>query len=354
VRPIGGTRIVETLARVEAERTFVTPPRKPESQATGGHEKEVEQEEEPCPPPPSEQLPPPPPLPPGSTADSCFTDGPAQPHHEQLLLLTDLLRVLVVHRERLVSRQEPLGYGTVWWTGHVDEGEEEEVRRRREDQQLSRYGERPTEALRVAEEERRKGIATQALQQTLDSVAMLRARSDLLTHRLPLIDSHEDSALRKLSEVIAATPLAGGLDLHPSALGVATGPWYTSSSLDPQALSMQMRQVEQIGDVASAVETRHHHLTVLGVPPLRSLPSANAKPNARLMHDGGAFPELSRWSFAGLHSTPPQPMPQPCPPPHRARPQSPPPIPSIPWEPPLDEGVPEYHRRQPDTKRCES
>ena len=222
-------------------------------------------------------------------------------------LVAALLRVLVEHRAAALRSGEPRGYGTPWWDHEplrvadddeivlaggqwTAEAPEEgsllhEVEARRRERlialealhaaEMAAYGPRPTAEARAAEATRRQGITLNTTRQTLEAIGLLRARSDLLVHRLPLLksdDEEDGKAVARLAAVIRQTPVHGTIDtlgLLPTpllGLGVPTaggaggdgdrrlGPWEganpfglgsgLSRAANPPLLAVALEQVQ--------------------------------------------------------------------------------------------------------------
>jgi len=170
---------------------------------------------------------------------------------EAVPLIEDLLRCLSKHRETHVAR--------------------EVARSRVLRPQLE--GVAHTE---VAREARIKALALeQAAWHTQHAVLTIRARSDLVTHRLPRIASDDATALNLLSQVIAATPVSA-LDRMPQAAGLADG-------FDPLMLSMELRKAELIE--WKRPPRRADDLPVLGVPQSSAATRPSASLDRRAAHD---------------------------------------------------------------------
>lgn len=260
-------------------------------------------------------------------------------------LVERLLRVLAQHADNLVRQDEPRGYGTKWWTGEklavaaddeevllgasqlqgegfdaTDSGYCAELEARRakrlaqlddmKKRELAEYGVRPSEAERTAEAERRARVAREATFHCVEAVALLRARSDLLVHRLPLISADEDGALALLAGVIARTPIGGSLDMAPQSAGSFTGfqPFACGTPYarvaDPSMLSDAIRQVQ----VLAAAEEPPKPSRVLGVPPLpATLPNLTSDPMFRPLWDppsvGSAFEGSMRSHLSELEGS---------------------------------------------------
>ena len=226
-------------------------------------------------------------------------------------LLKELLPIFASHMDRAVRRDEPSGYGTRWWHGqparHREGAEDEEAaaerrrhetpleRRRREEKEeeeefeILKFGPAPSDEQRAREEERRRRTRTEALSHGLQAIALLRARSDLLTHRLTKIDATDVASLELLADsIVRYTPLSGTLDLDPHVVGaVPLGPHLTPSVqppgypfargtphahvANPMMLSMELRQVHKLTvEPAQAADDYH---TIPGRPLIPSRPS---------------------------------------------------------------------------------
>ena len=240
----------------------------------------------------------------------------AEPEAEPdvIALLADVLRCFATHRERLIRRGQPKDYSTRWWVDPDRRGGEEAGaggrQRRRPPGRASRRGDvdggggdgdeagredaaaaeaaaaaaheeaeratrmdyvpvegdaaarsRPTAAVRRREAHRRVRMAQEAHRHVMGAVTLLRARLDLLSYRLPLMEAREEEALALLAGVIAATPIAGEIDSLSLTAGVVTthgesaafahGTTFGHAS-DPFALSLQLRQAELLGGGSGA------------------------------------------------------------------------------------------------------
>jgi len=139
-------------------------------------------------------------------------------------LVQKLLHCLAEHRESLMAEaeRESLAVGAALASGAATT----------ETAALGRGSQRRV-ARAVA------AAADAAARHTMHALLTMRARTDLITHRLPKIGAAEGEALRLLGQVISATPIANQLDSLPQGAGLA-------SEYDPHVLSMELRRVELI------------------------------------------------------------------------------------------------------------
>ena len=231
-------------------------------------------------------------------------------------LLASLLHVLAAHRERTIAKGEPTGFRTRWWYGLARNGDEKkasdgktirEFKSKSEADNLYDHEEKlpPTRSERALAERLRKERELEGTRQVLSAVALLRARCDLLMHRLPRINSDEDDSLSLLAGVIGRTPIAGELDLLMPAAGVevpaaphGTFPFARGTPhayvADPMLLSMDLHTVQ---NMAGMNDDDQAYLSVLGQPPLPVLVPSRADPDtSRPQWEGpgnDAFPGLS-------------------------------------------------------------
>ena len=158
----------------------------------------------------------------------------------------------------------------------------------------------PTNAMRRAEEVRRAAAAAEGTRHAVQAVALLRARCDLLAHRLPHIRGEEHVAMRLLASVIAETPIAGELDALLPAAGTDVGAYPFAAGTahahvaDPALLQEALHDVHRLAHTADNHSTCGHR-TVLGAPPLPTLVPSKSKYGSR-----PRWEEEGRDAFPGL------------------------------------------------------
>lgn len=243
------------------------------------------------------------------------------PSTEVEQLVERLVRVLAQHQDNLVRRGEPRGYGTKWWRGEklavaadddevllgasmlageafeegegslVAELEAARVKRARElerryERERSEYGARPDAKLKRAEEHRRAQVRTEATSHCLEAVSLLRARTDLLVHRLPRIGRDESDALALLAGVIARTPIIGTVDLATPHGGLGGAQWGTPGSAygsvaDPEMLAAAIREVEYLSVAAEGPPASRQGARIVGLTPWPTLAPSKTDPRLR-------------------------------------------------------------------------